>query len=408
MKQYPKAKKAFLISGVTFNIGLLAYYKYTDFFIQNINSNFDTAIPLLNIALPLGISFFTFQQVAYVVDSYHGEEKDYNFFNYALFVSFFPQLIAGPIIHHKEIIPQFEDIKNKILSYKHLVIGLFIFAVGLFKKTVIADGISSINDAVYFSVYKPTIIESWLTCFGTQMQVYFDFSGYSDMAIGAAMLFNIKLPENFKSPHQSLDIAEFWQRWHITLTRFMKKYLYFPLGGNRKGKIRTYVNIFTVFFLGGLWHGASWGFILWGTLHGLGIIVNRLWKKLNIEFWKPLSVGLTLLFVSLVGLLNRNVPFEKIVQILKGLIDFNSFSIPTFGKIEMFLNYPDRSVIIGLWPLFLIIITTLLSFTKFSVEGYDLAEKFKPNLKWVILTGIIFIISIMQFGRIKAFLYFQF
>nr|WP_034345391.1 MBOAT family O-acyltransferase [Helicobacter trogontum] len=270
-----------------------------DFFIESINLVFHSHIDLLRIALPLGISFFTITQIAFLVDCYHGIVKERNPINYALFVTFFPHLIAGPILHHKEMMPQFADTHNKILNYKNLATGLFLFAIGLFKKVVIADSFAKWANAG-FSVVENNqflnIFESWVTSLSYTFQLYFDFSGYCDMAVGLGLMFNIKLPINFNSPYKSLNITDFWRRWHITLGRFLKAYLYIPLGGNQNNaykqskiydmlnKILTLRNLFIVAFISGVWHGAGFGFIIWGTLHGLAMLIHRIYMYILESF----------------------------------------------------------------------------------------------------------------------------
>lgn len=236
------SRKQILIVGVLGNLSLLGYFKYSDFFIENFNLVLSTDIPLLHLALPLAISFFTFQQIAYLVDSYRGETKEYDFLNYSLFVTFFPQLIAGPIVHHKEMMPQFAQAKNKVKNYTNIALGLFIFSIGLFKKVVIADSFAVWATAGFDKAEMLTFFEAWFTSFSYTFQLYFDFSGYTDMAIGIALLFNIKLPINFNSPYKATNIQDFWRRWHITLSRFLRDYIYIPLGGNRGGGV--YANIF--------------------------------------------------------------------------------------------------------------------------------------------------------------------
>ena len=231
-------KKIALTVGIVINLLLLGYFKYADFFIENLNIILGQKIDLFHLALPLAISFFTFQQIAYLVDSYKQETKEYDFLNYALFVTFFPQLIAGPIVHHKEMMPQFKKLKNKVINYKNISLGIFIFSIGLFKKVVIADTLSNLVNLGYSQVETLTLVEAWATSLSYTFQLYFDFSGYVDMAIGIALLFNIKLPINFNSPYKALNIQDFWRRWHITLTRFLRDYIYIPLGGNRLGGVK--------------------------------------------------------------------------------------------------------------------------------------------------------------------------
>ena len=245
-KEHSKVtKKNLLILGIIANIALLGYFKYADFFIENVNLVTDGQLSLLHLALPLAISFFTFQQIAYLVDSYRGETKEYDFLNYANFVTFFPQLIAGPIVHHAEMMPQFSKTKNKIKNYRNIAMGLFIFSIGLFKKVVIADTFAVWATAGFDTATTLNFFEAWATSLSYTFQLYFDFSGYTDMAIGAALLFNIKIPINFNSPYKATSIQDFWRRWHITLSRFLRDYLYIPLGGSRGGERRTFVQTHT-------------------------------------------------------------------------------------------------------------------------------------------------------------------
>ncbi len=255
------SKKSLLTFGIIANVALLGYFKYADFLIENINLATNGHIPLLHLALPLAISFFTFQQIAYLVDSYRGETKEYDFLNYANFVTFFPQLIAGPIVHHAEMMPQFAKTKNKVKNYNNIALGLFIFSIRLFKKVVIADSFAVWATAGFDTAATLNLFEAWATSLSYTFQLYFDFSGYTDMAIGAALLFNIKLPINFNSPYKATSIQDFWRRWHITLSRFLRDYVYIPLGGNRKSNFRTYTNLMGTFIIGGIWHGAGWTFV---------------------------------------------------------------------------------------------------------------------------------------------------
>ncbi len=318
--------KPFLLLGIIFNLSVLGFFKYTDFFLENFNLlsnllNFDLNIPLPHILLPLALSFVTFQQIAFLIDCYkridisdmqEQGEQDSNikqdsytqahknnshtihFIDYALFISFFPQLIAGPIVHHKEMMPQFAALKNTraLIHWEHMAKGIFIFSIGLFKKVFIADSFAKWANAG-FSVVESggglNIFESWATSLSYTFQLYFDFSGYCDMAIGLGLLFGIMLPINFNSPYKSLNISAFWRRWHMTLGRFLKEYVYIPLGGNKNtkyhsskhydfiNKLLTLRNLFIVAFLSGIWHGAGWGFIIWGVLHGSAMCVHRIY-----------------------------------------------------------------------------------------------------------------------------------
>ncbi|MDO8754395.1 MAG: MBOAT family O-acyltransferase, partial [Anaerolineales bacterium] len=275
--KYSASLRRFILSfGVAANIALLGYFKYANFLIETIDTVLGVgAAPLLQNLLPLGISFFTFTQIAYLIDSYRGEAKEYDFVNYALFVTFFPHLIAGPILHHREMMPQFESHWNLAVRYRHIALGLFIFSIGLFKKVIIADTFAIWADAGFDGGVALDFFSAWATSLSFTFQLYFDFSGYCDMAIGAALLFNIWLPINFNSPYKALDIRDFWRRWHITLSRYLRDYLYIPLGGNRGNIERVQLNIMATFILGGLWHGASWMFVIWGALHGSALILHR-------------------------------------------------------------------------------------------------------------------------------------
>ena len=251
------SRSKILYFGVACNLLLLGYYKYADFFISNVMLVSGLGMNLLKIALPLGISFFTFTQIAYLVDCYRSECEEYDLLNYSLFVTYFPHLIAGPILHHKDLMPQFDRLKNKVLNYRNIATGLYILSIGLFKKVIIADTFAGWANAGFDHTVMLTFFDAWITALSYSLQLYFDFSGYIDMAIGASLCFNINLPINFFSPYKAESIQDFWRRWHITLSRFLRDYVYIPLGGNQKGGVRTCLNLFLTFLLGGLWHGLA-------------------------------------------------------------------------------------------------------------------------------------------------------
>jgi len=274
------SRQLLLWLGVAINLIALGWFKYANFLIDSGNTLLGTDMHVQKIILPLAISFFTFQQIAYLVDTYRAQTHERSFLHYALFVTFFPQLIAGPIVHHKEMLPQFAK-QIGGLKLQHLIIGGTIFFLGLFKKVIIADGVSPYSDTVFAMAANGdtlTFLESWTGALAYSIQLYFDFSGYSDMAIGLARMFGVRLPLNFNSPYKAPNIIEFWRRWHMTLSRFLRDYLYFPLGGNRHGAARTYTNLMIVMLLGGLWHGAGWTFVLWGALHGFYLLINHAWQ----------------------------------------------------------------------------------------------------------------------------------
>ena len=279
----PRRRKAMLGAGVAVNLGLLGYFKYANFFVDQLNGLCHLSITLEPIFLPLAISFFTFQQIAYLVDAYRGQAAEYRFVDYCLFVSFFPQLIAGPIVHHRDMMPQFmtSDCRFDAAAFAR---GVSYFIIGLFKKVVIADNLARFASPVFAAAARhgaPTLFEAWGGVLAYTGQIYYDFSGYSDMAIGLGLLVGIRIPVNFNSPYQAAGIADFWRRWHMTLSQFLRDYLYIPLGGNRKGPRRRYVNLMMTMLLGGLWHGAGWTFVLWGGLHGVYLVINHAWSGLR-------------------------------------------------------------------------------------------------------------------------------
>lgn len=410
------SKKSLLTLGIVANLLLLGYFKYSDFFIENFNVAFGTSYSLLHLMLPLAISFFTFQQIAYLVDSYRQETKEYDFINYALFVTFFPQLIAGPIVHHKEMMPQFASHWNMVKKYKNIALGLFIFSIGLFKKVVIADTFALWATTGFDHTTVLGFYEAWATSLSYTFQLYFDFSGYTDMAIGAALLFNIKLPINFFSPYKALSIQDFWRRWHITLSRFLKDYIYIPLGGNRKGSVRTYANLITTFILGGLWHGAGWTFLFWGLLHGLALAIHRFWKYLGFKIPKILAWFITFQFVNVAWVFFRAKEWEDALKILKGMIDIQSLktlepfkhidtervlALNTFIEFNI-LYYTSSLLILGF------VISTLLPNT------HQLREKFHLK-KETSIFDVLFIGALLGFALIvtvastgSEFLYFNF
>jgi len=328
------------IFGVGVNLALLAYYKYANFFVDNVNTVFGTHWEIGTIILPLAISFYTFTQIAYLVDAWRGNAREYNFLHYCLFVSFFPHLIAGPILHHRDIIPQFMRSENLTPQWSNFAVGLSIFAIGLFKKTVIADNLSQYVGPVYDAGAPAGEIDffrAWGSSLAYTFQLYFDFSGYSDMAIGASRVFGVQLPINFFSPYKSTSIIDFWRRWHITLSRFLRDYLYIALGGNRNGKARRYVNLFLTMLLGGFWHGAGWTFVVWGALHGAYLIINHGWRylmaRLGLNLAQSLPYKLFCWFVTFIAVVFSWVYFraptlEQGNQIAMAMLGLSGFELP--------------------------------------------------------------------------------
>ncbi|MCS3926238.1 D-alanyl-lipoteichoic acid acyltransferase DltB (MBOAT superfamily) [Bradyrhizobium elkanii] len=274
----PRYARALTTSGIVANLALLASFKYTNFFIANVDAILGTSIPFLDLVLPLGISFFTFVQIAYLVDTSKGKRGRHGFIEYALFVTFFPHLLAGPIVHHSAMIPQFQLRPSLSVRANDIVFGLLIFLIGLAKKTILADHLAPVADATFASADRGELLSAtaaWAGAMAYTFQLYFDFSGYSDMAVGLARMFSVRFPWNFDSPYKSVSIVEFWRRWHMTLSRFLRDYLYIPLGGNRRGKSRHYLNLFLTMVIGGFWHGAAWTYIIWGAWHGALLLINH-------------------------------------------------------------------------------------------------------------------------------------
>jgi len=391
------SKKKLLTFGIVFNLALLGYYKYMDFFISNVNFLLHSNIKLLHLALPLAISFFTFQQIAYLVDSYRGETKEYDFLNYALFVTFFPQLIAGPIVHHSEMMPQFAKLKNKVRDYYNIALGIFIFSMGLFKKVIIADTFAQWATQGFDVAKHLSMLDGWVTSLSYTFQLYYDFSGYTDMAIGAALLFNIELPNNFDSPYKATSIQDFWRRWHITLSRFLRDYIYIPLGGNRRGEIRTYFNLFITFLLGGIWHGAGWTFVLWGVMHGIALIIHRMWQKLKIKLPTILAWFITFNFINIAWVFFRAKNFSDAKKVLKAMFN-GELILPGSGHWSKIFGTKEY---IGLWILIIFIVSVSMP------NSMEWKDKFKTNWFYLALT-IIFSLTIFMLYKKSEFLYFNF
>ncbi|MFW9078357.1 MBOAT family O-acyltransferase [Pseudomonas sp. P2757] len=318
------SRKTVLCIGIGFNLILLGYFKYTNFLVDNINSTLGTDLFFHQIVLPLGISFYTFTQIAFLVDCHRNLAREYNFVNYALFVTFFPHLIAGPILHHQEMMSQFQSRWTLVIRYRNILMGLFIFSIGLFKKVLLADTFAIWADAGFTSGVDHDFFSAWTTSLSYTFQLYFDFSGYCDMAIGAALLFNIWLPVNFNSPYKSLDIQDFWRRWHMTLSRYLRDYLYVPLGGNRCTRHRLYFNLMLTFILGGLWHGASWMFIIWGALHGAAIVLHRIWTQFGMTLPDVVGWFITFMFVNVTWVFFRATSVDDAMVILRGMVNLDS------------------------------------------------------------------------------------
>ena len=427
-----KSKWAFIL-GIVFNIALLGLFKYADFAISNFNALIGTSFTFLAILLPAGISFYTFTQIAYLADTYRNKAPDHKILNYFLFVTIFPHLIAGPIIYHKEIMPQFLEKTFSEINFENISVGLTIFFIGLFKKVVLADTISVYADAVFGLAgtgASISFLTAWMGALAFTFQIYFDFSGYSDMAIGLARIFNVKFPLNFSSPYKSTSIIEFWRTWHMTLSRFLKDYVYIPLGGNRKGISRRYLNLFLTMLIGGLWHGASWTFVLWGGLHGFFLMVNHGLEKIFLngrEISNPVlklsgqwsARIITFIAVIFAWVVFRAHSLDEVAILWKGMVGGNGFST-SFSQIFAIVQFNRWS-----WILFLLLLIVCWFFPNSQeiMRNYspaiDFKEKrntnilhrvilWKPSLLCLCIIGIIAVLSFDMMENVKVFLYYQF
>jgi alginate O-acetyltransferase complex protein AlgI len=409
--KYPKARKIIFLIGIIGNILLLGYFKYSDFFIANINYISKLDLQALNIILPLGISFFTFTQIAYLVDTYHEFVKEYDLLNYSLFVTFFPHLLAGPIIHHSEMMPQFNQIKNKIFSNKNFSLGIYLFAIGLFKKVIIADSFAVWANQGYAQSHLLKLIEAWITSLSYTLQLYFDFSGYTDMAIGSALMFNIVLPINFNTPYLAGNIQDFWRRWHITLSRFLRDYIYIPLGGNRISESRTLSNLVATFLIGGIWHGAGWTYVFWGLLHGIAMVIHRFWKKSSLVMPKILAWFITFNFVNFAWIFFRAKNFDEALSVLRAMVGLNGISLPSstaniLGGVSKFgVKFAGGEwsmSIVTMLPVFIII-------SIFFKNSNQMTRDFKPS--YYNLLGAVFLLGTSLFSMLtikSEFIYFNF
>lgn len=391
------SSKVYLAIGVIFNVGLLAFFKYADFFIANINQISHLNIHFLRLAIPLAISFYTFQQIAYLVDTYRNEIKDTNFLSYSIFITFFPRILMGPITRYTEVMPQFQLAQQKNVDYRNMTLGLYLFFIGLCKRVVIADTFGIYADLGYATTPSLSLAEAWITSLSYTFQIYFDFSGYTDMAIGTAYFFNIKLPFNFNSPYLAVNIQDFWRRWHITLSRFLRDYIYIPLGGNRKGEILTYVNIMITFLIGGFWHGAGWTFIIWGGVHGIALCINRTWNKFNIRISRLLAIVITFNIVNIAWVFFRAKDLPDAINVLKAMIGLNALhGLSAFNSIGR-LDHA-AALLIGS-------ISVLMVFT--LKNSNTIPQVFQPSIRMVTTMAVLIVISLFFLNSTipKGFIY---
>ncbi len=334
-----------LTAAISSNLGLLFWYKYANFFVLSISSLLGANWQSLDIVLPLGISFFTFTQIAFLVDVWKGSVKEYNFVHYALFVTYFPHLIAGPVLHHSDMMPQFRNSVSSRPGLVEITSGLFLFCIGLCKKVIIADGIQPFVAPVFDAPLDAPLAldEAWASSLAYTFQLYFDFSGYSDMAVGLSMMFGIVLPLNFNSPYKATNIIEFWRCWHMTLSKFLRDYLYIPLGGSHKGPFRRYLNLMITMLLGGLWHGANWTFVIWGGLHGVYLVLNHSWNKWRgiDKYPKSQTLGRAITFTAVViaWVFFRAQDFDSAWRIISAMLGGNGCSIPSVLDFEVLRGF---------------------------------------------------------------------
>jgi alginate O-acetyltransferase complex protein AlgI len=418
-----------LAGAVSVNLLALGFFKYTNFAIQIFDAITRSRYPSLAIVLPLGISFFTFTQIAYLADVHGGYPNEKSFTKYALFVTYFPHLIAGPILHHREMMPQFGSKSSRMVSAENVAIGLTILAIGLFKKSFIADGFALLANPVFQTAKTAHlhVLDAWAGAFAYSLQIYFDFSGYSDMAIGLSLLFGIRLPFNFDAPYKSQSIVEFWRRWHISLSRFLRDYLYIPLGGNRHGEQRRNINLAVTMVLGGLWHGAGATFVLWGALHGLFLTINHRWTertkkspllaRMTKAWWYPFAaLGLTQVAVVFAWIFFRADNFYDAVRVIQSMAGFadqhrvGTRLVDAYGGASIVLGYVACLVlpnVNGMFARWNVGLETYKNERPWSILNLT----WRPSVAWAVTTSLaLFVAVVLNFvaGDSSQFLYFQF
>ena len=392
-----------LIAGIVANLAVLGYFKYANFIGYNVYAVLGRPFEPWEIVLPLGISFFTFTQIAFLVDAYRGKVGEINLPRYGLFVSFFPHLIAGPIVHHYQLMPQFATPEAKRWNVPNVHIGLAFFVIGLFKKVGIADACAPWARQVFDTAGAVSCADAWRGALAWTMQLYFDFSGYSDMAIGLAMLFNVRLPDNFNAPYRAASIADFWRRWHITLSRFLRDYLYIPLGGNRRGSGRRLVNVFVTMLLGGLWHGAGWTYVIWGAYHGVLLVIHHVWRTIVPQSLPlPLARVVTFALVVIGWVMFRAPSVDKAFTLLANMFGLRGATAqPHLVKWEAARWH---------WTL----LAALLVFVNFAPTTKQWVQGTKLNAWWAVLVGTLLFICLFLMrtsllsNEPSPFIYFQF
>ena len=397
--------KLCFVVGVLFNVLLIGYFKYYDFFIENINFIFRSSYALKHLLLPLGISFFTFQQLSFLVSVYQKEEQVEDFISYCVFVLFFPQLVAGPIVLYSEMIPQFADESRCRFNGDNMAAGVYLFCIGLFKKAVVADTLALFVDNG-FAQSSLGLAAAWATSLSYTLQIYFDFSGYSDMAIGLGKMFNIDIPWNFLSPYRSESFTVFWRRWHITLGRALSSYIYKPLGSSRRGRARTFLNTMATFLISGLWHGAAWTFVLWGGIHGLFVAGEKLLGDRLERVPKALRVALTFLLVNVLWVLFRAESFSQAGMVYSGMLSFGSLNLGQLAALVLDNSF-DFPTIVDIAYLFSLL-AVLLAVVFRCRNTRELLEHFRCSGRNLAFTVFLFCFSVIHLSRGSIFIYFNF
>lgn len=427
------ASRKLLFCAITVNLGVLFYFKYFDFFVENINALTGASFALRHVLLPLGISFFTFQQIGFIVDTYRGEVKDCGLLPYALFVAFFPQLIAGPIVTQAEMLPQFSRMGEKRFDWEKFAKGYALFVMGLFKKVILADTLGAGVDYGYANIAILGRADALVVIVAYSLQLYFDFSGYCDMARGIGRMLGLEIPVNFHSPYQAVNIVDFWKRWHITLNRFFTSYVYIPLGGNRRGRGRMYLNFLIVFFLSGFWHGAGWNFIVWGMLHGVLYVLTRWYldKKAHYQSGRrqrqahPVSNGKIMtsvsriavfLYVSAAWVYFRAADIAQanamLMTAIKGSVQKLSYELAECFQLDelwyvLKVCRLDRFDYSRYLPM-LFMLAAGLALAMFGKNAAQRADRMKGKAVSAVALGAVFVWCVLSFSRVSAFLYFNF
>lgn len=423
------SRRRWLVLGVVANLLLLAYFKYADFFIAGVNAVSATQFPLWHVVLPIGISFYTFTQIAFLVDTWRGQVAQYRLLHYLLFITYFPHLIAGPVLHHGEMMPQFERLRR--FSRADLATGGTIFVIGLAKKVLIADNLAPHANFFFGQPAPQTLLVAWGGVLVYAFQLYFDFSGYSDMAIGASRLLGIRLPLNFDSPYKAASISDFWRRWHMTLSRFLRDYLYIPLGGARKGPLRRYLNLLLTMLLGGLWHGAGWNFAVWGLLHGAYLMLNHAWAALAVRLhwptgavaWRLTATALTFAAVCFAWVFFRAADFPQALSIVGAMAGCNGTSLPEALAPRLLAVQPlldalgidyhggggTRFAQTYAWVTLAAAIVWLMPNTQQIMALRPPGRiAWRPQRRWAVGVAVLSLACLLSLGRPAEFLYFQF